>query len=283
MNENENAVIKETANSAPLAENRYIKELFTILHNNGRDSSGLAALLGHVSEMENFVKRAEDKIADMKSQLAEMKEVQDHPVRAKLQNAIKALETKVAEVKESLAAFKNNIVEGCKNAVDAFKEKGIAALDKLASFFRVKSGLEDWKKNIDTIIKADDKAIGNIESFANQYHSAGRAIKNMARIAVGKEPVDAKKEAGKLAKAMSAPYKAQKSALTSLRKSIDKAIKGLDALETNAQAKQAERAERTAAKKPSLMGQLQENLALIEQQKREAPVLDKVKVKGAEL
>jgi hypothetical protein len=280
MNENENAAVNEAANSAPLAENQYVKELFSVLQDNGRDSSGLAALLGHVSEMENFVKRAEDKIADMKSQLAEMKEVQDHPVRTKLQNAIKTLETKVAEVKEALATLKNNIVEGCKNAVAAFKEKGVTALDKLASFFRVKNGLEDWKKNINAIIKVDDKAIGNIEAFANQYHSAGRAIKNMARIAVGKEPIDAKKEAGKLAKVMCAPYKAQKAALIGLRNTIDKAIKGLDALETNAQAKQTERAER---KKPSLMGELEKNLALVEQQKREAPVLDRVKVKGAEI
>ena len=271
-------------NGTPLSENQYVKELFSILQDNGRDSSGLAALLGHVSEMESFVKRAEDTISTMKSQLAEMKEVQNHPVKTALQNTIKTLELKVAEVKERLSELKNSIVEGCKNAVAAFKDKGVAALDRLASFFRIKNGLQDWKKNIDGVIKHDDKAVAKIEAFAGEYHSAGRAIKNMARVVVGKQPISAKKEAGKLAKALSAPYKAQKAALTGLGKTIDKMIDSLDGLESRAAARREHRqAERTAAKKPSLLGQLEENLALVEQMKRDVPMQERAKTKGAEL
>ena len=269
-----------TDNGTPLMENQYVSELFSILQDNGRDTTGLSALLGHVSEMENFVKRAEDTISDMKSQLAEMKEVQNHPVKTALQNAIKTLEQKVAEVKERLGELKNNIVEGCKNAVAAFKEKGIAALNNLASFFKIKPGLEDWKKNIDSTIRADDKAVAKIESFANEYHTAGRALKNMARVAVGKQPIDAKKEAGKLAKAIAAPYKAQKAVLTGLKNTIDKAIASLDGLEAKAAVRQAERA---VAKKPSLLGQLQENLAIVEQAKREHRTQERTATKGAEL
>ena len=267
-------------NGTPLSENEYVKELFSILHDNGRDSTGLAALLGHVSEMENFVKRAEDKIADMKSQLAEMKEVQNHPVKTALQSAIKNLENKVAEIKEHIAELKNNIVEGCKNAVNAFKEKGASALDKLASFFKVKRGLEGLNNSIDKAIRVDEKAIANINTFANEYHSAGRALKNMARVVVGKEPIDAKKEVGKMAKVISAPYKAEKAALTGLRKAVDKAIASLGSLERNVAEKQAQR---TATKKPSLLGQLKENLAVVEETKREHRVQEKVTTKGAEI
>ena len=123
-----------TPRDAPLEQNKYVQELFSILHDNSRDTTGLSALLGHVSEMESFVKRAEDKIAEMKTQLSEMKEVQNHPVKTALKNAINNLENKVAEIKVQLAELKSNIIEGCKNAVAAFKEKGISALDKLASF-----------------------------------------------------------------------------------------------------------------------------------------------------
>jgi len=271
-------------NGTPLSENQYVKELFSILQNNGRETSGLAALLGHVSEMENFVKRAEDTISTMKSQLAEMKEVQNHPVKTALQSAIKTLENKVAEVKERLSELKSNIAEGCKSAVQAFKEKGITALDKLASFFHIKSGLQSWKNDIDATIRTDDKAVAKIEAFASEYHTAGRAIKNMARVAVGRPPIDAKKEAGKLAKTLAAPYKAQKNILTKLKGAIDNAIASLDGLETKAAARQEHRqVERAAAKKPSLLGQLQENLALVEQMKRDAPVLDRAKAKGTEL
>lgn len=269
-----------TDNTASLAENQYVKELFSVLQDNGRDTSGLAALLGHVSEMENFVKRAEDTISVMKSQLADMKEVQNHPVKTALQNAIKTLENKVAEVKERISELKNNIVEGCKNAVAAFKEKGITALDKLASFFHIKDGMQDWKKNIDSMIRTDDKAVAKIEAFASEYHSAGRAVKNMARMAVGKEPLDTKKEAGKLAKTIAAPYKVQKTALTGLRKSLDKAIAGLERLENKEAVKQAERA---TAKKPSMLEKLKENKERIERDKRELPMPERAKTAGLEV
>ena len=106
-----------------LARNEHVKELFSILKDNGKDSAGLVALINHVGEMENFVRLAENRIAEMKSQLDTIKEVQDHPIKHTLQNAIKALEAKVAEIKEQISSVKNNVVEGCRNAVEAFKLK----------------------------------------------------------------------------------------------------------------------------------------------------------------
>ena len=267
-------------NTAPLSENQYVAELFSVLQDNNKDATGLAALLGHVCEMENFVKRAEDKIAEMKSQLAEMKEVQNHPVKAALQNAIKTLEQRVSEIKVRINELKVNITEGCKNAVEAFKEKGAAALNNLASFFKVRRSLEGINKRIDSAIRTNDSAVNKINTFANEYHSAGRALKNMARMAVGRQPIDAKKEAGKMAKAFAAPYKAQKTALTGLRKSVSKAIKRLENLESNIEARRSKRA---APKKPSLTELLQKNLAIVEQSKREHRVHERTAVKEAEL
>jgi predicted RNase H-like nuclease (RuvC/YqgF family) len=117
---NEMVITTDTANAAPLTENQYVQELFSILQNSGRDSTGLSALLGHVSEMESFVKRAEDKISEMKSQLAQMKEIQNHPVKNALKNTIQTLEHKVAEIKERLGELKHMLAEGCKSAVQAF-------------------------------------------------------------------------------------------------------------------------------------------------------------------
>jgi len=275
-----------TDNGTPLQDNPYVKELFSTLQDNGKDASGLIALLCHINDMEKYVKRADDTISEMKSQLADMKEVQKHPVKTALQNAIKTLEQKVADIKGRLAALKNSIVDGCKKAVATFKAKGIVALDKIASFFQVKQDLQDWNKRIEGIIRTDDKAIAKIESFANEYHSAGKHVRNIARLAVGKQPIDTKKEAGKLAKTIAAPYKAQKAAVTGLKKPIEKAIAKLEQLEKNAAAIQVERTaakKPVVAKKPSVLGQLRENIALVNQAKREAPMQERLKVKGAEL
>ena len=270
-----------TPDSAPLTENEYVQELFSILQNNGRDSAGLAALLGHVSEMESFVKRAEDKIADMKSQLAEMKEVQNHPLKTALQNAIKTLEHKVAEIKERLGELKNNIVEGCKSAVQAFKDKGIAALDNLASFFHIKSGVQALDKSAKQGVSFCDKSVQQIDNLSREYHSAGRAIKNIGLLIIGREPHDRKKEAGRISKALAAPYKAEKAILLNVSGLANTMARRLEQLETTAAEKRAERVREP--KEPTLLGELAEARELVEQRKRELPTPERVMAKAAEL
>jgi hypothetical protein len=265
-----------------LMDNKHAKELFGILEEIGKDTSGLTALINHVNGMEDYVKRAENKIADMKAQLDTMKEMQDHPVKTKLQKAVAALETKVAEIKAQIAKLKTNIAEGCKNAVTAFKEKGAAVLDKLASFFHIKSGLQAIKNN--TVEAADncDKAVANIETFAKQDHTAGRSLKNMARMAVGKKPIDAVKESGKLAKVVSAPYKASKAVQLGIRKQANKMIAALDKLEQSTEAKRSEKAAENPKKQP-LMARLKAKKEEIKEREREEPKKERISVKGAEI
>ena len=270
--------------AGPLAENEHIKELLGILKDNGKDTAGLNALINHVSEMENFVKQAEVKISDMKSQLDTMKETQDHPIRNALQTAIKGLETKVAEIKVQLSELKNNMIDGCKNAVTAFKEKGAAALDKVASFFNIKSGLQSMNKNIDASIKMDDKAITKIEAFSKEYHTAGRHIKNMGRVLTGKPPIDAVKESGKLAKVINAPYKAHRAVQVKLKGAVEKMIGKLETLSKNAEVKRSEREPAEKEKKPSLIERLKEKKELIKQKELETPKLERApKSRGLEI
>lgn len=276
MNENGTT----TGNGGNLMENEHVKELFGILKDNGKDTSGLSTLINHVKDMEDFVKNAENKIAAMKTQLDTMKEVQNHPIKTALQNTIKALETKIAEIKEQLSELKNNIIEGCKNAVKAFKEKGISALNKIASFFRVKKGLQAIKNNAIKSVDNCDKSIAKIEAFAKEYHTAGRHIKNMARVMVGKKPIDTVKESGKLVKVFSAPYKAHKAALNGLKKSVDKAIGKLEQIDQKMEARQAAK---TAAKKPTLMERLDAKKKEIKEREIETPKIDRAKSKGLEV
>jgi len=271
------------AASAPLAENEYVKELLGILKDNGRDSSGLTALINHVGEMENFVKLAESRIADMKSQLDVMKEVQDHPIKNTLQKTIKALEAKVAEIKEQIVQLRLDIAGGCINAINAFKEKGAAVLDKLASFFNIKVGLQSVNKNIDDCIRLDDKAIAKIEAFSKEYHTAGQHLKNMGRVLTGKPPVNAVKESGKLAKAVGAPYRAEKTVLLGMKKAMNKMIAALERLEQKTTAKQEERESASANDKPSLADKIKTNKELIKQKDLERLAPERIRAPGLEV
>ena len=272
--------------SVPLAENEHVKELLGILKDNGKDTGGLTALLDHVKGMEDFCKQAENKISDMKTQLTEMKEIQDHPIKHTIQSTIKTLESKVADIKTQLTVLKDNIIDGCKKAVAAFKDKGIAALDKLASFFRVKTCLEKIKNSAIADVKECDKTIANINTFSKEYHKAGRSLANMARVAVGMKPIDTVKENGKLAKAVNAPCRAQRACALRIRNAATSAIEKLDQLSQNVSsqrdAKQSEKA--AMPKKPSLMQRLEDKKELIRQKDLERPVPQRAaKVQGAEI
>ena len=276
---NENEII--TQNGGTLMENEYIKELFNVLQENGKDATGLTALIAHITEMENFIKQAEYKTDDMQAQLNEMQEIQDHPIQYALQKADTALEARITEMKTQLAMLKDKFITGCKNIVDAFKETGAAVLDKLASFFNIKGNLQAVKNS--TVRAADqcDRACAKIETFSKNYHTAGRALKNMARMVVGKEPIDAVKASGKLAKAMSAPYRAEKACLVGIRKQCDKMITALNNLEKGVEANRIAQADKP--KKPTIMERLEAKKAEIKEREREASVVDRTKTVQAEI
>ena len=264
-----------------LMANGSIMEMFAILKENGKNTSGLTALINHVSGMEDFVKQAENRIAEMKTQLDTMKEVQDHPIKTAMQKTITALEAKVAEIKANIAELKLNIIEGCKNGIGAFKEKGAAALDKLASFFKIKNGLNSIKNNAVKNAENCDKACVKIRVFSKEYHTANRALKNMARIAVGKKPIDAIKESGKLVKVFSAPYKAQKSIQNAIGKQAGKMIAALEKLGKSVEANRNERPDKP--KKPNLIERLNAKKKEIKERELDSPVKTRAKTKGAEI
>jgi len=266
---------------APLAESKDVNELLGILEENGKDVAGLTALLDQVKTMEDFCKQAEVKITDMKSQLDNMKEIQDHPIKYAIQNTVKAIASKVAEIKTHLSELKNNIVEGCKNAIAAVKDKGIVVLDKLASFFRIKTCLEKVNSCTVEVMKDCDKSIAKVEAFSQEYHKAGRGVKNMARMLVGKEPIDAVAESGKLAKAITAPARAEKSCMLGIQKAATSMMNKLEQLSQRASTIQDDRA---ATKKPTLMERLTEKKELVRQNDLERPALAHApKAKGVEV
>nr|WP_052292962.1 DUF6674 family protein [Desulfofarcimen acetoxidans] len=92
-------------------------------------------------------------------------------------------------LRERLDKAKQNIIDGCKNAVAAFKEKGIVAFDNTARFFKIRPVLEAMRDDLGKSIRFNEETILNIELVSIEYHEAGRHIKNMVRAMVGKEAI----------------------------------------------------------------------------------------------
>ena len=250
--------------ATPIVENEHVKELLAIMRENNEPTMrDLLAVLNQVGAMERQLDAAVNELAAMRRELAEAWE-QSHPVKTALQNAVKTLEKNVATLRERLDELKENIIGGCKNAVAAFKEKGISALDNIARFFKVKPLLENMRDTLNDSIKHDDKAIARIEAVSAEYHEAGRHVGNIGRAMMGKEAVQDVKPVGKLAKALEAPFRAERSCFVSMKKSVEAAIGSLARLE-----------ERAAERKPSIKQAMQTFNEQIAQAKKDAPAVER--------
>jgi len=246
------------ATSKLIIQNEDLQEFFKLM----RDSKSpaideLIAVVRQFSAMEKYLEAATNELATMRLQLAEM-EAKNHPVQTTLQNACITMQSEVLNLRDKLSGLKNDFVQGCKNAVESAKEKGISALDNVAKFFNIKPTLEYLRNSLDKTIQQDNKVIAKIETASTEYHEAGKHIKNMALAILGKEPTQEAKPIGKLAKALTAPYRANRKCFTAMKDCTEKAIGSLSKLE--------ERAE-----KPSITGTIQKYTAQIEQAKKEAP------------
>lgn len=217
--------------------------------------------------MEKQLDAAVNELAAMRRELQTAQE-QNHPVKTAMQKTVIAMQGQVLDLRDKLAKLKQNIIDGCRNAVTAFKEKGITALDNVARFFKVKPLLENMRDTLDQNIRQDDKAIAKIEAISAEYHEAGRHLKNIGRAMIGKEAVQEAKPPGKLAKAMTAPFRAERSHFAAMKKRTEAAIGTMARLEDRA--------------KPSIKKDLQSFGEQAARDKKDAPTPERPRPANAE-
>ena len=215
----------------PLKENKYVKQLLAIMNANRMyGTKDLLAIISHVVAVENRLAGMENELKAMRRELETMRNG-NNPQRKALQSVINALQERISKLREQLNMLKQNIIDGSKNAVAAFKEKGLSALRNIADFMQIRPGLETLRDNLDYGIRRDDAAIEKIKAVSAQYHEAGRHIRNIGRTMTGKEQIQEAKPSGKLAKTIEAPYKASRACLTTVRRSVNAAIGAVTRLE----------------------------------------------------
>ena len=244
----------------PIMSNENVAELLKILRdNNAPTMRDFMSLLNHVSAMENQLAAATNELAAMRRDLAEAQR-HNHPVKDTLQKAVISMQSQVLDLRDKLAVLKDNIIEGCKKAVEAFKDRGVIALDGMARFFKVKPMLESMRDSFTENIAVKEKTIAKIEAVSTEYHETGRHLKNMGRAMAGKEAVAEAKPVGKAAHAFEAPYKAAVKIDKSMIKSVESAIGAMSRLEA-----------RAAERKPSIKKTMDDLNKKVEREKAERP------------
>ena len=251
---------KTSAAAAPLMENEYVRELLSILRNNDPPSkNGLLAVLNQVTAMEKQLEAAVKELAAMRRDLAEA-ERRNHPIKNALQKAVIVVQNNVLELRDKLATLKQAVIDGCKNAVAAFKEKGIAAFDNIARFFKVRPILEAMHTGANRAAQSADKAIANIEAVSAKYHEAGRRVKNAGRALAGKEAVQEARPNGKVSRTFTAPFRAAFACFTGIGNHAAVAVRNLKGLE-----------EQAAARKPPIRQTMREYNEKIAREGLDAP------------
>ena len=212
-------------------QNEHVKELLELMEaNNMPGAKDLLTVIGQVGAVEKHLAAMVTELTAMRRELAEAQR-QNHPIKNALQKAVITLQDNMLGLRERLDALKQEIIGGCKSALEAFREKGLSALRNLADFFKLRPGLEALQKDIDKSIRLDNKMIAAIETVSAEYHEAGRHIANMGRAVAGKEAIQEAKPVGKVAKAFAAPILADRACLRAMDKCVGKAIGAVGRLE----------------------------------------------------
>jgi len=139
------------------------------------------------------------------------------------------------EMGDKIKILKENIISGCRNALDAFKQKGVSALNNVVGFFKIKPALISMCNNIDNSIDRSNKSISKVELMSKETCQTGRHLRNIGRAFIGKAPIEEAKPIGKMAKAIIAPTRLEIACLNGMKKHISGAIHCLDKLEKTAE------------------------------------------------
>ncbi len=250
---------KTSRTAEPLAGNRDVADLLSVLREQSSPSlADFQKLLDCVGTMEQQLEAAVQELATMRRDLAEM-ERRRHPAANVMRKAIIVVQAQVLELREKLSALKQTIIGGSKNALATFQKKGIAALDNITRFFRVRPMLEAVQAQADHAAHAAGRAVERIETASKKYHEAGRHLKNAGRALTGKDAIQKAKPPGKASQAVSAPFRATRACFDAMVKGAASAADRLGRLEQKAE-----------QQKPSIQNTIQQYNRQIEQEKARA-------------
>jgi len=222
----------ESAEKIPLSEQPELKELFTVLERNGmgREKQEIESLVHYIENMETGFGQVLEELKEVRGQL---EQIQDKGVKAAVQRVVDKAGVKVFEVKSQLVTVKSNLVKSAVNAVDAFKKKGVAALQKAVNAMGIYSALSHVKHGLQNAVKSVNEDISKIGTISSELHSIGGHSKNISRTLFGRQAKEAtphNPDKGVLAKIQKL-FTATGSLLSNMEKMTDNTMKKMVKLE----------------------------------------------------
>ena len=180
-----------------------------------------------------------------KDQLHKMEEREaEKGLKQSLKRAVNKLEQDCKAMKEKLFEVKAEIKAKAGEIVTAAKQKGKAALNRVAEFLGIKKKLDGIRQNVQESISDVDKSIGKIDAFGTGMREAGQKIANTFRTFADKPEKEYGEKKFSKTELIKKPFQAKRKLLFGILNCADAAIERTEQLAADVKKYQTDKAER---------------------------------------
>ena len=235
-----------TAN-VELTKEKNLMELLDLLRKNNMKeaANSIFEMAAYVDVMEKKMDSVLDELTTVKNQLHKMEEREaEKGLKQSLKRAVNKLEQDCKAMKEKLFEVKAEIKTKAGEIVTAAKQKGKAALNKVAEFLGIKKKLEGIRQNVQESIADVDKSIGKIDTFGRGMREAGQKIANTFRTFADKPEKEYGEKKFSKTELIKKPFQAKRKLLSGILNCADSAIEKTEQLAADVKKYQTDKAER---------------------------------------
>ena len=235
-----------TAN-VELTKEKNLMELLDLLRKNNMKeaANSIFEMAAYVDVMEKKMDSVLEELTTVKNQLHKMEEREaEKGLKQSLKRAVNKLEQDCKAMKEKLSEVKAEIKAKAGEIVTAAKQKGKAALNRVAEFLGIKKKLEGIRQNVQESIADVDKSIGKIDAFGKGMREAGQKIANTFRTFADKPEKEYGEKKFSKTELIKKPFQAKRKLLSGILNCADAAIEKTEQLAADVKQYQTDKAER---------------------------------------
>lgn len=235
-----------TAN-VELTKEKNLMELLDLLRKNNMKeaANSIFEMAAYVDVMEKKMDSVLEELTTVKNQLHKMEEREaEKGLKQSLKRAVNKLEQDCKAMKEKLFEVKAEIKAKAGEIVTAAKQKGKAALNRVAEFLGIKKKLEGIRQNVQESIADVDKSIGKIDAFGKGMREAGQKIANTFRTFADKPEKEYGEKKFSKTELIKKPFQAKRKLLSGILNCADAAIEKTEQLAADVKQYQTDKAER---------------------------------------
>lgn len=215
-------------------ETEVMKQLIELLEQQNMQGSSqeMKEIYQYMAGMQFQLSAMAEELHNVKEQLSQATDHQPMPVKEKLAKQAGQLEEKVSGLMERLMEMKNTFLDTAKQAIQTFREKGQAGLNKVLNtgISSVKKMLSEYRNQLSETLMDFEKTANQIDSIGDEIKQIGNSTANIGRLLVGKgaKEMSEEKPGVALTRIINAPIKRH---ITHLKSGIEKTGKICSKLE----------------------------------------------------